>query len=259
MSIVTNNLSIGSELNSEVVTKNQLEQRLQGPASGVAGPWAPTGAQGIQGLTGPVGVDGATGATGPTGTAGGNDKSSLYLSIDDDNKMDVNHTGIQIKYKPFDSSNIKYTGIKRIPNTVEFVFFKDSNLKINEDGDSGYASVIGKSFSSETDPTLGNHLTRKSWIDGSLNLKADKSVVDDSLSNLNNNKASLSKNMNISGATTKESYNMITDIDGIVLHGGNYLFFLSNSVENGGPSFLPANSLFIDSVGKSERLILPDR
>lgn len=48
------------------------------------------------------------------------------------NADDTIESGMMLQYKPSGSANVKYAGMKRIPATGEFVFFKDATQKIAE-------------------------------------------------------------------------------------------------------------------------------
>jgi hypothetical protein len=54
------------------------------------------------------------------------------ILIADGNTADVLSSGIQVQYQPSGSSAVKYAGMKRVPKTGEFVFFKDSAKTIDD-------------------------------------------------------------------------------------------------------------------------------
>ena len=54
------------------------------------------------------------------------------ILLADGNTADVLPSGIQLQYKPSGSSDVKYAGMKRLPQTGEFVFFKDSAKTIDD-------------------------------------------------------------------------------------------------------------------------------
>ena len=54
------------------------------------------------------------------------------ILIADGNTADVLPSGIQLQYKPSGAANVKYAGMKRLPQTGEFVFFKDSTMMIDD-------------------------------------------------------------------------------------------------------------------------------
>jgi hypothetical protein len=64
------------------------------------------------------------------------------ILLADGNAADVLPTGIQLQYKPSGAADVKYAGVKRLPTTGEFVFFKDSAKTI----DDPTAGVSGTSF-----------------------------------------------------------------------------------------------------------------
>lgn len=54
------------------------------------------------------------------------------ILIADGNDADAIQSGIMMQYKPDGSAAVKYAGMKRLPATGEFVFFKDAADKISE-------------------------------------------------------------------------------------------------------------------------------
>jgi Chaperone of endosialidase len=58
------------------------------------------------------------------------------ILIADGNTADIVPSGIQIQYKPTGASDVKYAGVKRVPETGEFVFFKDSSKTIDDPSNS---------------------------------------------------------------------------------------------------------------------------
>jgi hypothetical protein len=77
------------------------------------------------------------------------------ILIANDNQADAIQAGIQIQYKPDPQGSAKYAGLKRMPNTGEFVFFEDAASQIeNQSGSPVYAPVIADSFSSASDARL---------------------------------------------------------------------------------------------------------
>jgi hypothetical protein len=54
------------------------------------------------------------------------------ILLADGNTADVLPLGVQLQYKPSGASVVKYAGVKRLPTTGEFVFFKDSVTKIDQ-------------------------------------------------------------------------------------------------------------------------------
>ena len=53
------------------------------------------------------------------------------ILIADGNTADIISSGMEMQYKPSGSSVVNYAGVKRLPTTGEFVFFKDSASKID--------------------------------------------------------------------------------------------------------------------------------
>jgi hypothetical protein len=53
------------------------------------------------------------------------------ILIANGNTADTVSSGIQVQYKPDGASGVKYAGMKRVPGTGEFVFFKDSDTMID--------------------------------------------------------------------------------------------------------------------------------
>jgi hypothetical protein len=66
------------------------------------------------------------------------------ILLADGNEADVLQTGIQLQYKPSGAAAVKYAGVKRLPTTGEFVFFKDSAKTIDDPtvGVSGTSFII---------------------------------------------------------------------------------------------------------------------
>jgi hypothetical protein len=56
------------------------------------------------------------------------------ILIADNNQADALQSGIEIQYKSDGASAVNYAGLKRLPQTGEFVFFKDATAKISETG-----------------------------------------------------------------------------------------------------------------------------
>lgn len=54
------------------------------------------------------------------------------ILIADGNVSDAVESGIMMQYKPSGSADVKYAGVKRLPDSGEFVFFKDAASKIAE-------------------------------------------------------------------------------------------------------------------------------
>jgi hypothetical protein len=54
------------------------------------------------------------------------------ILIADANNADTIESGVMVQYKPTGAAAAKYAGMKRLPATGEFVFFKDANTKISE-------------------------------------------------------------------------------------------------------------------------------
>ena len=54
------------------------------------------------------------------------------ILLADGNTADALQTGIQLQYKPSGAADVKYAGMKRLPQTGEFVFFKDSAKTIDD-------------------------------------------------------------------------------------------------------------------------------
>jgi hypothetical protein len=88
------------------------------------------------------------------------------ILIANDNQADTIQAGIQIQYKPDPEGAAKYAGLKRMPNTGEFVFFEDASSQIeDQSGSPVYASVIADSFNSASDARLKNQIVN---LDGAL-------------------------------------------------------------------------------------------
>lgn len=68
-------------------------------------------------------------------------KDSAIL-IADGNAADAIPVGIQVQYQPSGSNSALYAGMKRRPQTGEFVFFKDSANTIENSGSSGSAPTV---------------------------------------------------------------------------------------------------------------------
>jgi len=71
------------------------------------------------------------------GTQTAIDTTSLQVKdaailIADGNTADILASGIQMQYKPSGAADVKYAGVKRLPKTGEFVFFKDSAKTIDD-------------------------------------------------------------------------------------------------------------------------------
>jgi len=71
------------------------------------------------------------------GTQTAIDTTSLQVKdaailIADGNTADILASGIQMQYKPSGAADVKYAGVKRVPATGEFVFFKDSAKTIDD-------------------------------------------------------------------------------------------------------------------------------
>jgi hypothetical protein len=64
------------------------------------------------------------------------------ILIADDNENDFVETGIEIKYKPSSSSNPLYAGIKRIPASGLFTFFKDATNRISISSEANRTRII---------------------------------------------------------------------------------------------------------------------
>jgi hypothetical protein len=86
------------------------------------------------------------------------------ILIADNNTSDVLESGIQIQYKPAGAAAPKYAGIKRLPNSSKFVFFKEADTKISEtaapSGDASdiYAAVMADSFTCASDMNLKKNI-----------------------------------------------------------------------------------------------------
>jgi hypothetical protein len=93
------------------------------------------------------------------------------ILIADDNNADTIESGIMVQYKPSGSSAPKYAGMKRLPETGEFVFFKDANDKIAEPAAPAAAAPI------LTDTIRGM------WIEFALSSPAEIASYGYSLSN----------------------------------------------------------------------------
>jgi predicted acyltransferase (DUF342 family) len=63
-------------------------------------------------------------------------KDAAILIADGNDASDSISSGIEMMYKPSGSSVVNYAGVKRLPTTGEFVFFKDSASKIDASGSS---------------------------------------------------------------------------------------------------------------------------
>ncbi|MGA1206120.1 MAG: tail fiber domain-containing protein, partial [Opitutales bacterium] len=89
------------------------------------------------------------------------------IVLADNNNDDVIQSGIQIQYKPSPESAIMYAGLKRLPGTGEFVFFKDSAVEMESAvaGTEVYAPVLADSFNSASDERLKNKIVN---LDGAL-------------------------------------------------------------------------------------------
>ena len=64
------------------------------------------------------------------------------ILIADENKTDLVQAGIEIKYKPSNSANPLYAGIKRAPATGLFTFFKDATNRISISSQSSIYRII---------------------------------------------------------------------------------------------------------------------
>jgi hypothetical protein len=91
------------------------------------------------------------------------------ILLNDSNTADVLESGIEIQYKPVGASAPVYAGVKRLPGTGKFVFFKDAADKISESGPNTatdiYTGVIADSFSCASDRNLKKNIVP---LDGAL-------------------------------------------------------------------------------------------
>jgi hypothetical protein len=95
------------------------------------------------------------------------------ILLADGNAADVLPSGIQLQYKPSGAADVKYAGLKRLPTTGEFVFFKDSAKTIDDPtaGVSGTPIIISPNAV----------ITQNTWSKNNINYIAQSS------SNLNSN------------------------------------------------------------------------
>jgi acyl-[acyl carrier protein]--UDP-N-acetylglucosamine O-acyltransferase len=96
------------------------------------------------------------------------------ILLADGNEADVLPTGIQLQYKPSGAAAVKYAGVKRLPTTGEFVFFKDSAKTIDDPtaGVSGTEFIVspqktGLNADTWTEKGITYTTTASSYIDGS--------------------------------------------------------------------------------------------
>jgi hypothetical protein len=96
------------------------------------------------------------------------------ILLADGNEADTISTGIQLQYKPSGAADVKYAGVKRLPATGEFVFFKDSAKTIDDPtaGVSGTSFIVspqkaGLNANTWTEKGITYTTTASSYIDGS--------------------------------------------------------------------------------------------
>ena len=91
------------------------------------------------------------------------------ILLANNNTADVLESGIEIQYKPAGAAAPVYAGVKRLPGTGKFVFFKEAVDKISESSPSTttdiYTGVIADSFSCASDRNLKKNIVP---LDGAL-------------------------------------------------------------------------------------------
>jgi hypothetical protein len=93
------------------------------------------------------------------------------ILLANNNQSDAIQAGIQIQYKPDPAGALKFAGLKRLPNTGEFVFFENADQQIESFDDpangatQAYAQVMADSFNSASDARLKNQVVN---LDGAL-------------------------------------------------------------------------------------------
>ena len=91
------------------------------------------------------------------------------ILIADQNQSDSIQSGIMVQYKPTGSANVMYAGLRRQPNSGEFVFYKDATAQIgtsDQTASNGVpGAVVADSFNCASDARLKKNIVN---LDGAL-------------------------------------------------------------------------------------------